>query len=548
MQVDVTLDPGNAMRIYRYDGRAGDQFYLDFLDGSANGQWNVVNAYGQMTGNVTYIQHDMLALTLRTDGTHYLILDPRLQDSGVTTTSFRMVPFSGAEIATALNETVEGSLALPGQQPRHTSTLSQPARVYLDMLSPANGNWGWRLSGPRGFVDERPFTQSDAADNGTAPLYDLPAGDYVLTISAQSDVTGDYAFALLDTATARPITLGTTEADQLAPGSETWLYRFDAAAGDRYFFNMVSGDWRTRWRLIDPYGREVFDTDLQDVDTVTLLDSGTYLLLIEGRVWSPETRDFAFNVFANPVTAPVRLALEDIPSPDLVIDAFALGFTDRVESGGWVPVTWTIRNAGDADFAGSFSNRVTTRRQDTNEILADLVVPFDGALAQGATATQTASLRLPVGSRRGGADGHAASGQRERGGRAEQHGRRGIEQQRGSGADLGPCGAARSGDPRPDPLACRRMGGGACGRRHMDRHERGPQGSAGPVDGTAGHHEPRDGPCRLCRRHPRPGRRTGCRGHARPPRGIRLTRRRGCHGRIRLHRHRRYVGRNRRGE
>lgn len=402
-RVDVTLDPANAMRLFRFDGAAGDQFYLDYLEGAPNGQWKVVNRFGQVTGAVTNIRTDIPTLTLTADGPHYLILDPRANDTGVLTTAFRLVPLTGAEVATALDETIEGTIALPGQQARHTFTLDDPTRLLVDVLAPVDGSWRWTLTGPRGQVDSRTFTSSDSVDNALPPLYDLPAGDYVLTIAATGGATGDYAFALLDTALAKPITLGTTEADQLAPGSETKIYRFEATAGDRYFFNVVTGNSQSSWRLIDPYGREVFDEYLADVDTTTLLDSGTYLLLIEGRIYHPNARDIAFNVFANPITAPVRLTLEDVPSPDLVIDDFTLDTTEDVETGGLVPLSWTVRNAGDLDFTGTFSNRVTIRRQDTGEILADLVVPFDGALPQDGTAVQTASLRLPVGSRAVGA-------------------------------------------------------------------------------------------------------------------------------------------------
>ncbi len=397
--VDVTLDPGNAQSLFAFDGTAGETFYLDVISSTANGLWKVVNEFGQLTGSVTYIRSDMPTLTLTATGRHFLVLDPSVSDGTPTTQSFRLVPTAGTEVAVGPDTTIEGTIALPGQTVRHTFTLATPKTLFMDVLAPVNGNWTWTLTGPRGQVDGRNFLSSDGRDASLPPLYDLAAGDYVLTVSARNGVTGDYAFALLDTAQATPLTLGTTQSDQFAPGSETKLYSFTGEAGGRYFFDMVTGDSRMQWRLIDPFGREVFNQDARDVDTITLLDSGTYLLLVEGRIYNPEVQDFAFNVFANPVIAPVRLTLEDIPAPDLQVEGFALTSTDQLETGGLVPLGWTLRNTGDLALTGSFDTRITIRRTATGEILSDRVVTHTAGLAIGATLAQTASLRLPVGTR-----------------------------------------------------------------------------------------------------------------------------------------------------
>ena len=53
--------------------------------------------------------------------------------------------------------------------------------------------------GPRGaVVSNRSFVGSDAADVGGNPVLTLAAGDYTLVVDARADITGAYAFRVLD--------------------------------------------------------------------------------------------------------------------------------------------------------------------------------------------------------------------------------------------------------------------------------------------------------------------------------------------------------------
>src|SRR3546814_21183985 len=85
------------------------------------------------------------------------------------------------------------------------------------------------------------------------------------------------------------------EAEELAPagiynralgqqGRETAMYRFDAAAGMRFGFDLLSGGGGNhRWRLIDPLGQVIFGpSSLSDTGLMTAAMAGTYPLLVEG--------------------------------------------------------------------------------------------------------------------------------------------------------------------------------------------------------------------------------------------------------------------------
>src|SRR6185295_4117329 len=67
-------------------------------------------------------------------------------------------------------------------------------------------------------------------------------------------------------------------------GNETDFYQFTANAGDPFVFDrqfLTSGQ-NVWWRLLDPFGNEVFTSGFNDVGTVTQQVTGTYTLLIEG--------------------------------------------------------------------------------------------------------------------------------------------------------------------------------------------------------------------------------------------------------------------------
>src|SRR6266850_2000940 len=191
---------------------------------------------------------------------------------------------------------IAGRIGHPGQQARYTFTLASSALLYFDTLT--DSNLQWSLSGPDGsIIANRTLRYSDGPDNW--PFLGLGAGAYVLAIDGSGDETGPYAFRLLDTANAQAVTPGTPVSDVLAPGSETKMYRFTAAAGDRLYFDALSyqnGD--SYWRLINPYGDQVFFTPVyNDIDVTTLTIPGTYTVFVEGRRYqTASTNAFSFNL------------------------------------------------------------------------------------------------------------------------------------------------------------------------------------------------------------------------------------------------------------
>ncbi|MCP4966482.1 MAG: hypothetical protein GY926_14780, partial [bacterium] len=403
-QVDATYGPGSTTKIFSFTGTTGDQFYLDRVSGDLDGRWKILNPYGTLTtsGSID-VDTDHQSVTLNATGTFYLMIEGDVNDSDSRTHSFRLLPLSGNATALTLGERVEDELALPGETQTYTFTASEETKVYMDAQSPNNGNFRWILSGPRGTVSDRAFTQSDAASTSYPPFFTLVPGDYSLTVYANSGVTGAFSLQVLDHADATPVTLGTLVEGQLAPGSETHLYTFEGTEGDRYFFDSVTGNSLSYWRVLDPYGREILERYFsEDQDTTTLQETGTYTVLIEGRRHYPDTRAYSFNIYANPIIEPIVLAgLDGEPAPDLTVDSFSIDSPAPIRSGDTIDVSWALRNSGTAPVDAVFNTRLTIRRVDTGAVLADVMVPTDSsgasAIAEDGTVSGSATLTLPPG-------------------------------------------------------------------------------------------------------------------------------------------------------
>jgi hypothetical protein len=164
----------------------------------------------------------------------------------------------------------------------------------------------WTLTGPRGTEGSaRNFFNSDGLSYGNSfggssdPVLNLIAGNYTLAVYSTTDHTGSYSFRLSDLASATPITPGTPLSASLNPGNSTNLYQFSANAGDPFYFDVLSGGGSPNtWRLIDPYGQQLFYNyfSTQYSGPVTMPSTGTYTLLFEGYIGNTSPVGYSFNV------------------------------------------------------------------------------------------------------------------------------------------------------------------------------------------------------------------------------------------------------------
>jgi CARDB/Domain of unknown function DUF11 len=196
-----------------------------------------------------------------------------------------------------LGTLIASSIDNPGSSRRFNFHLDQAKQIYFDVIT-NNSRIQWTLDGPAGrLVDHRSFAYSDA-DSGYA-LFNLPAGDYALTVSPFAETTGAFAFRLLDLAVAQPFTPGVEVDGVLSPSTATDVYAFSAAAGQSFYADMLAqpSPPNGHYRIIDPTGQVVAENWLGgDHGVFTINVGGSCRLLIEGSASGGANSAYKFNL------------------------------------------------------------------------------------------------------------------------------------------------------------------------------------------------------------------------------------------------------------
>ena len=102
---------------------------------------------------------------------------------------------------------------------------------------------------------------SDYWDQGTLVL--SQAGQYRLLVGGDGDLTGPYGFELVAVAepVIEPIAIGDVVTGEITLRGEEDIYTFDAAAGQRVFFQTQLGDsLHLDWSLTSPDRTSLFDS------------------------------------------------------------------------------------------------------------------------------------------------------------------------------------------------------------------------------------------------------------------------------------------------
>ena len=301
--VSGQLSPANETDLYQFDAVAGDLYYFDFLSSSgAAGSmtWRLLDPYGNTVfGPSNFDAGDIGPRALPASGKYTLLLEGSIAATGSTSYSFKTQKVQDDSAALVFGTTVTGNIEHAGQRDVYSFSLAQAKQLAFDSFT-NNPNVVWSLIGPRGpLVLPRGFNTSDA-NSGNAIL-DLPAGDYVLTVAGVTGQTPAYSFRVLDLSQATVIDNGVEVTGQLNPGNKTEMYRFQAWAGTRAYFDFLncSGAAGTvTWRLLDPFGNNMFGpTNFNaDIGMLTLPSDGIYTLLIEGNVANSAATTFGFKV------------------------------------------------------------------------------------------------------------------------------------------------------------------------------------------------------------------------------------------------------------
>ncbi len=320
--ISAELDPANETDLYRLAVSPGDLLAFDSQGGTLSrlASWRLIDPSGAVVFAEPF-NNDVAATTLDLAGDYTLLVEERVTATSTADYEFT-VEFLGntpppnvTGSAITLGDTVTGSVDTANAEDVYTFTLPAPALLYFDSLTNSSAH-RWTMTGPTGtIVNARRFNTSDAGSEPSRSILDLVAGDYFVTVTAGS-AAGAYVFGITDLSAATPIITGTRVDGELNPGNQSDLYRFDASAGERFYFESHEAVGNSRWRLVDPYGRITFDASLSsDVERRLTID-GTHTLLVEGRVNNSESGDFGFTIHRFDET-PLPLTLGELVTAQL---------------------------------------------------------------------------------------------------------------------------------------------------------------------------------------------------------------------------------------
>lgn len=284
---------GTGTALYRFFANAGQRVFFDSLASSGFNQppWGrLYSPSGQMLQDFNFSSSgDQPTLTLPTTGDYVFAVEGRViyNTSGTGFVSFAYMPVTYVTNALALGTTVQATFGGGGDIDYYSFSLAATNRIFFDCLS--NTVWRWSLTGPGGtYVDNQDAVYSDSFEISDSS-YLLPPGNYLLAAMSQSTTPTAYSFRLLDSASAAQLTLGATNSTNIVGGVGTALYRFNASAGQRVYFDSLAStafNQPPSGRLYSPTGQILQNfnfTASADQDTISLPLSGDYVFAVEGR-------------------------------------------------------------------------------------------------------------------------------------------------------------------------------------------------------------------------------------------------------------------------
>ncbi len=302
--VTETLSPSNGSRVFSFTGAVGQRLFYDSLDND----FDAVSAFligpsGDQIIAFGNSSNDSNVFTLDEAGTYQLI------QSGFSASavdfSFQLLQVPGSTLAF---DSVTNATLAPFATQLYRFNGSEGQRLYFDSQSSSATGATWYLRGPNN------ETIGGASSNLSGDfLTTLPAaGSYVLVVDSNSASSIPYSFRVVTpTTTTSALTLSSPQAGTITELGEQDIYTFTGTAGQRLFYDALANNANNLLlSLISPSGASISingDTD-SDSSLITLIESGTYQLIIEGNsTVANNTGDYNFRLIDATAAATISL-------------------------------------------------------------------------------------------------------------------------------------------------------------------------------------------------------------------------------------------------
>jgi hypothetical protein len=221
---------------------------------------------------------------------------PQRAQIAPTVTPFAAGPAEAAPVGFAVDDAID----TPGEQKIYTFDAAPGQVVYFESQGERDFALRWTLTDEDG---QNLFNRHRMSSDPGAHTLER-GGEYVMTIEADDDHTGTFAFQLWDVPEPQEFTtaIGETVTDgALAAVGAMDIYTFEAEPGQVVYFESVGErDFALRWTLADEDGQTLFNRHRMSSDPGghTLERGGEYTMIIEAD--GTHTGEYAFTLWDVP--------------------------------------------------------------------------------------------------------------------------------------------------------------------------------------------------------------------------------------------------------
>ena len=285
---------GTEVDSYSFTVNAGTAVLFDSLEYSSTGvRYRLVNPDGSYALDNQAIREDRLPsqfplvqtgdYTLEVYGSgsyEFQLLELPGDSSGANFNPLELGAINSGSLNPGRGTAVYSFVGRPGQQVYFNGMVGN--NVTATLLAPSNATI---------------FALSDFDSDDSSVITLDQSGVYHLVVQGEQNSAANYQLQLLDFGASEQMQFNLPTVGSLATGRQMALYNFEAGAGDRVYFDSLSGSSSNFWQLYAPGGQEILTSVRLNTDfELELPSDGNYTLAIIGSN-STSAVDYSFRAF-----------------------------------------------------------------------------------------------------------------------------------------------------------------------------------------------------------------------------------------------------------